>query len=319
MRMQKPITIDDVISILEEMDMLEVGAEGGPPTNWGGGPTNWSEPTSEYPVAQKRLGEPRLPNRDEDLEFLPGDEWREVLDDLESGAGGEEHTPGDGIIDVLAWYQPIHYHGYGWGIYIYESAIVDIAKSIISYLPSSRRCQFDAQVGALRSAFQTLFLHEVFHHKVESFAIMLEVIGRKSHYVPYHELVYQPLFGTDDLIEEGLACAEQKKRLLEQTYKKHVPDDVLDAAQRMLGDWIPRLLPGYRTGSDFLEEWEYERAIDRLSAQIQETSTVPTRNPNELKLARRAYHGLLGKQHEGCMKNTRMVVPVGSTPRIPWF
>ncbi len=314
MRMQKPITIDDVISILEAMDMLEVGAEGGPPTNWGGGPTNWSESASEYPVDWKKVAEPRLPNPDEDLEFLPGDEWREVLDDLESEQVREKHTPEEPIIDVLAWYQPIHYYGREWGIYIYESAIFDTAKSIISYLPSSRRYQFDAQLGAFRSAFQTLFLHEVFHHKVESFATMLEVIGRKSHYVPYHELVYQPLFGTDGLIEEGLACAEQKKRLLEQTYKKHVPDDVRDAAQRMLGDWIPRLSPGYRTGSDFLEEWEYERAIDRLSAQIQETSTAPTRNPNELKLARRAYRGLFG-----CRNTTQVVIPVGLAPRIPWL
>ena len=300
-----PIDIDDVISILDEMDMLRVGAEG----VW---PTNRSESVSEYPVDWGKVLDPRLLNPDEDL--LPGDEWQEVLDDLESGAGGEEHTPGDGIIDVLAWYQPIHYHGYGWGIYIYESAIVDIAKSIISYLPHYRRYQLDAQVGALWSALRTLFLHEVFHHKVESFAIMLEVIGRKSHYVPYTELVYQPLRGTDDLIEEGLACAQMKTRLVEKTYRKDVPDDVWDATQRMLEDWIRRGPPGYRTGIDFLENWAFERAQDHLSTQIQEASTFPTRNPNELKLARRAYRGLFS-----CRNTTRLVVPVGSAPKIPWF
>jgi hypothetical protein len=315
------ISINDVISILDEMDMLRVRAEG----VW---PTNWSESVSEYPVDWKKVLEPRLPNPDEDL--LPGDEWREVLDDewrevlddewrevlddLESGAGGEEHTPEEQIIDVLAWYQPIHYHGREWGIYIYESAIVDTAKSIISYLPYYRRYQPDAQVGALRSAFRTLFLHEVFHHKVESFAIMLEVIGRKDHYVPYTESVYRPLRGTDDLIEEGLACAEMKTRLREPTYSRDVPDDVRDAAQRMLEDWIPRLPPGYRTGCDFLEKWAFERARDHLSAQIQEASTAPARNPNELKLAGRAYQRLLD-----CKKATRLVVPVGLTPRIPWF
>ena len=85
-----PIDIDDVISILDEMDMLRVGAEG----VW---PTNRSESVSEYPVDWGKVLDPRLLNPDEDL--LPGDEWQEVLDDLESGAGGEEHTPGDGIID----------------------------------------------------------------------------------------------------------------------------------------------------------------------------------------------------------------------------
>jgi len=308
-----PISINDVISILDEMDMLRVGAEGGPPTNWGGGPTNWSESASEYPVDWKKVAEPRLPNPDEDLEFLPGDEWREVLDDLESEQVREKHTPEEPIIDVLAWYQPIHYYGREWGIYIYESAIVDTAKSIISYLPYYRRYQSDAKVGALRSALQTLFLHEVFHHKVEGFAIMLEVIGRKSHYAPYKESVYQPLLGTDDVIEEGLACAEMKTRLREAT-RKDVPDDVRDAAQRMLEDWIPRLPPGYRTGCDFLGERAFERARDHLSAQIQEASTTPARNPNELKLAGWAYRRLLN-----CKKATQLVVPVGLTPRIPWF
>jgi hypothetical protein len=142
---------------------------------------------------------------------------------------------------------------------------------------------------------------------------MLEVIGRKSHYAPYKESVYQPLLGTDDVIEEGLACAEMKTRLREAT-RKDVPDDVRDAAQRMLEDWIPRLPPGYRTGCDFLGERAFERARDHLSAQIQEASTTPARNPNELKLAGWAYRRLLN-----CKKATQLVVPVGLTPRIPWF
>ena len=54
MRMQKPITIDDVISILEAMDMLEVGAEGGPPTNWGvGRPTGLSPPRNTPSIGKK--------------------------------------------------------------------------------------------------------------------------------------------------------------------------------------------------------------------------------------------------------------------------
>jgi hypothetical protein len=304
-----PVDIDDVISILDELDMLRVGTEG----VW---PTNRSESVSEFRVDFKKARKSLLSNPAYDADWLSSDEWWEVFSDLESAAGYgyEPHIPQEQIIDVLAWYQPIHYHGRGWGIYIYESAIVDIAKSIISYLPRDRRYQSDAKAGALWSAFSTLFLHEVFHHKVESFAIMLEVIGRKSHYVPYMESVYRPLRDTDDLIEEGLACAQMKTRLDEPTYRRDVPDDVWDAAQRMLEDWIPRLPPGYRTGIDFLDDWRFERAQDHLSTQIQEASPVPTRNPNELKLARRAYRGLFS-----CRNTTQVVIPVGLAPRIPWL
>ena len=36
------------------------------------------------------------------------------------------------MLDVLAWYAPIHTHRKNWGIYIRESAVLDLAGRIVA-------------------------------------------------------------------------------------------------------------------------------------------------------------------------------------------
>ncbi len=99
-------------------------------------------------------------------------ELSDEIDDIISQArarGIERPTevPEQAIDHICAWYCPIHFFGYGWGIYIRESCILDSAKWVARFVdwgrvtsgPSSIRRQL------LRSGFYTFFLHEQFHHK----------------------------------------------------------------------------------------------------------------------------------------------------------
>ena len=66
----------------------------------------------------------------------------------------------------------------------------------------------------MRSAFWSLYLHEIYHHKVESFGIRLQVVQGRGSYVRYKDInVYVPLKGDDQQLEEALANAYCYHRL----------------------------------------------------------------------------------------------------------
>jgi len=112
-----------------------------------------------------------------------------------------------------AWYFPLHFYGHSWGIYIREECLMtlaaDIAGDVDWSLVSGYRGRMDAIVKQLlRGAFYTLFLHEQFHHKVESLGLRLLIAAGSDRYRPYKANVYRPAWGTSDCLEESLANAE---------------------------------------------------------------------------------------------------------------
>jgi hypothetical protein len=63
-----------------------------------------------------------------------------------------------------------------------------------------------------------LYLHEAFHHKVESLAIRYEIVERKRRYLPYHARVVIPLLrqGSPQVLDEALACRTSCSRKLDR-------------------------------------------------------------------------------------------------------
>jgi hypothetical protein len=74
-----------------------------------------------------------------------------------------------------AWYCPMHFFGHGWGIYIREACILSHAIDIAAMVhwPSVHAPRPEIARHLLRSAFYVFFLHEQFHHKVESLGLRL--------------------------------------------------------------------------------------------------------------------------------------------------
>jgi hypothetical protein len=203
-----PVTSAEVVNTLDRLDLLELAGE----SPWGeegdadeAFPIDWA--AVERPFDEEGMNSDSPMGADRDA-------WRTVEASLRSRVrpGGGPPPPVDP--DALAWYQPIHYFGHAWGIYVRESATLDLAAYFLESMHPDRRWDRDVVFGSVRLGLAILYLHEAFHHRVESFAIHLEIVEEAKRYVPYHDFVYKPLARgrSDDLLEESLATAESFRR-----------------------------------------------------------------------------------------------------------
>ena len=95
----------------------------------------------------------------------------------------------------------------------------------------------------LRSAFYVFFLHEQFHHKVESLGFRLLISTGSDRYRPYKAKVYRASYLTPDCLEETLANAESYRRLGEPRYTQRVDKPIRDGLRDFLRHRSPRSHP----------------------------------------------------------------------------
>jgi len=289
-----------VLETLVRLDMMDLGHPG----PWPGEPEGFDVLDIDWTGVQRGGDVDRV------SESL-NSSWFDVADELERRQTGGFALPPEDVLDGLAWYLPMHYFGPAWGIYIRESAVLEVAAAIHQRLSPARRGVLDAVMGSTQAALTVLYLHEAFHHKVESFAIRLEVIERKRRYRPYMD---QVVIERGILLEEGLACAEMIRRLGEQTYRRGMPEDVFVAAIEFLHDWIPTLPPGYHDGVDLAERRKYDEGRERLSNWVQEPIASPMRDQSDWALVPHTYRGLFNWK-----SIAQVLVPIGDRPIVPWF
>lgn len=236
-----------------------------------------------------RLFPRRVADRDGDFELFGDQEWdpgQEVLSDLDGVLGaGEDGVAGPPGWDRCAWYQPIHFFGLDWGIFIYEHCIEEAARDIACFLPPWATPSGQLRKSLLRSAFSTLFLHEQYHHKTESLGIRLHVSGRVGRYVPYFRSVYLPSRGSDDQLEEGLANADSYHRLTDKPYSTWTPKGVRRPVRDYLHTAFRLAPPGYRLAEDLIPPHEFDYAECELQTQVNEGTLSPTQDPADWALA----------------------------------
>lgn len=194
--------------------------------------------------------------------------------------------------DVCAWYQPIHFHGLDWGIFLKQDCLLRLALEIsgfVAYRPRTFAERFHLAKALIRAAFATLFLHEQYHHKTESYAIRLHVVERTPKYGPYFRAVYDPLraSASDDLHEEALANADSYIRLATSPYERWLGAAVVEATRAYLADRFPFDPPGYRRAIDFLNPEDFDRREFLFKSQVQEAAVVPYRSPADWLMAPR--------------------------------
>lgn len=236
--------------------------------------------------------------------------WGSLGDRIFGKSQQLERLPPPGAVEALAWYLPFHYYGPDWGIYIKEDEVLNFAAYIKMRLgggpPDPRETQ-----QLCRVALSILYLHEAFHHKVESFATRLEISRLSAVYLPYDEQVFRPLLGTDQVLEEALACFEMHSRLRnEKSFHGNVHPDIKKAALNFLTDWIPNLPPGYRRGLNR----NLPQELGVLMSQVAHGQAPPTQNPDDWNIASHMIRGLFNKNLVA-----HVVVPVGTAPIIPWL
>ena len=317
-----------VLDYLNETDALELGA-----SPWG---TYEDDETVSSFDFDRFFGGRR--DKEERLELPPEfeDEISSALNE-EFGPIGEEGSfpdrtgnPGDGVSwDTCAWYQPLHFFGSDWGIFIREECLLRVAISIARHtdlhtfkseraaavanqllgkpFPSSWGYT-DAEIF-LRAALACLYLHEHYHHRVECLGIRLQVVTQKSLYAPYFKSVYKAAMGTDDLLEEALANACMYLRMSELTYKKLLPDSVREGLKRKLRASFPYDPPGYRMASNYLDQARFNVGENFLQGYLRETSQTPVQPSWHWENAPRLTQSFLNIK-----SNIYTVVPVGKRP-----
>jgi predicted RNA binding protein YcfA (HicA-like mRNA interferase family) len=304
-----PLTTEQLTNTLDSMDLLDLGAPG----PWDGDLDGHDVADIEWD--QILESETRIDRRSE-INQSDGqvETWERVAAEISRRSVGSRTPPPPTSVDALAWYAPIHRFGLNWGVYIYEESVFMIAGQIATYLKPGR--VVDARIARqlMRMSLSVLYLHEAFHHKVESFAIRAEVARRQKIYVPYNENVYLQLINTDELMEEALACTEMYTRLREPTFRKGVSAEVFHATRSMLEDWIPTLPPGYRMGLGVLQVSTFEETRDGLLGQINDGSIDGAQRWEEWKLASHMTRALFSWK-----EIAYVLIPKGQTSLVPWF
>jgi len=255
-----------------------------------------------------------------------GDESWEISDNLAGeimeSAGGNPHNelrwPPDvanhPIWDFCAWYQPIHFFGHGWGIFVREDCVINQAKIIASFIPKSEiyglsSHQFSKMM--LKASFACFFLHEHFHHKTESFGIRMHVASGIPKYLDYKKNVYRKTLLTDDCLEEAMANADIFQRIVDdpysQSFKKLMP---------YIKDYLSHSFqfdpPGYRKASEYLSKANFDLGLQNLQGQINEASLTPTKPTWEWGIATHLTRSLFSIQ-----SNIYSVVKAGSRSILP--
>ena len=212
--------------------------------------------------------------------------------------------------DTCAWYQPVHFFGYDWGIYIKEDCVTRLAVNVARFLdPGSFPAQMVSQwvKPLLRGAIYCLFLHEQYHHKVECLGFRLHVVRQQSSYLPYKDAVYVPTFGTDDNLEEALANAHSWRRLGDEPYRRWLRAPVVGAAPVVGGSlesvvdafrdylqWsFPGDPPGYRRAVAYLNKPSFDSGENRLQGQVKEAVLGPTQSADDWESAPRLLQSFL--------------------------
>lgn len=235
--------------------------------------------------------------------------WHAVGGEIEAAARRNRHHPPPDNVDALAYYLPYHYFGLDWGIYVPETSIFTIAGYIWSSSGHPHLSEKLAQ-ALCRSALNILYLHEAFHHKVESFATRLEIARLQAVYRPYKEHIYPPLRNTDADLEEAIATAEMLTRLSERAYSTGIPEAVRQNTQAFVETWIPNLAPGYRTALSHRDP----QSIWELQAKLASTGRPMPQPAADWGVADRMMQGLYNKDSV-CF----VLVKSHATPTIPWF
>lgn len=200
----------------------------------------------------------------------PLDIYAEIPDELrdrvsrrlaESLRGHNDRRPSSVSTDRIAWYFSFRHLGYPWGIFYDEAAIYDHVVRL--YL------EFEDKHADIVDLFQKVIyaitIHELFHYRVDVFALNLEMATDRPVYLPYKANVYRPSFATPGCLEEALANASTIVRSL-------------GSIKEVLYAWYKRCRDGYCQFDWYDHPDTFESGLVKLMNQICEGRVTPTRD-----------------------------------------
>jgi predicted RNA binding protein YcfA (HicA-like mRNA interferase family) len=189
----------------------------------------------------------------------------------------------------------------------------DLAPRFESFI--GRRTLAGHVAVLVRAAFAFVFLHEHYHHKIESLAIRLHVIERRPVYPEYMKLSSRVLAGTDGDTEEALAGADAYLRLASAPYSGWFKKDEREVIRAWMLALFENSPPGYRRAGDIVASPPvvFRDTEDQLIARAQEATLHPERPfPSDFSNATHLTRSLFNVK-----QSLWSIVPVGQEPILP--
>ena len=196
-----------------------------------------------------------------------------------------------------AWYNPIHFYprstgSNAWGIFIRQECVFRTANEIARFVPRYNQGLYshgEWRSRLRKAALFSYYLHEHYHHRVESLGIRLMVIRRVPSYRDYDLNIYQVLqrnaglpshhwhngWDPDEQIEEALANANSYQRIGDRTYGPILSKPVVQATRECLTWQFRNSPPGYRKAYLYLGRDDFRAGENILKERVMTASLVP--------------------------------------------
>ena len=213
---------------------------------------------------------------------------------------------------ICAWYCPIHYFGKDWGIYIKQSCVLDMALDLATYIDTRALTLSTTELclKLYKASFFILYLHEHFHHKVESFGFRLLISSGKDKYRKYKNNVYRHTYGTNKCLEESMANADSYKRLSEPKYSNSLGPEIRRGLRKYLKEELFIMQPpGYKEAVHYLKEKDHREGLFKLQSQILEGVVKPKMSSSNWLIANNMIRSL-----KNIDAKIYTIVPAGTKP-----
>jgi predicted RNA binding protein YcfA (HicA-like mRNA interferase family) len=177
--------------------------------------------------------------------------------------------------------------------------------------------QWAAEWRGVPSRMSVLYLHEAFHHKIESLAIRFEMVRADSPLRSLFEGRPHPAHqaGIRRRARRGSRmCGNVSPVQKRELYRRGVPKLVRDATVAMLPEWFRTLPPSYREAGRYLSDRTFDQGRRTLMSQVQEAAVSPKRAHDEWNLAPHLCRVLFD-----CQRIVHVLVPKGQQPILPWI
>lgn len=196
---------------------------------------------------------------------------------LEKSLWPKERMPIDLQKHFLAWYQPMHFYGENWGIYVLHTGLNEIMQNLASYcsqIEMNTNPKFKSEIRF--AAWQLLFLHEEFHHKLEMFALRSARLSGKHSYRLYNQNVY---LATKNLspssCQEEAICDAYVFRNIGNKLSKKVSKEIRSASTLAWHDYMIRATGPYAGSLKLVNKNSFENAVNKLFDQIITGTILP--------------------------------------------
>jgi hypothetical protein len=179
---------------------------------------------------------------------------------------------------ILAWYQPIHFYQENWGVYILASGLEAVMKSLKSYcfrfeVQSNPRFMSEIKYAA----WQILFLHEEFHHKVEMLSVRLAASSGSHKYRNYSHNVYSATKSSAPLsCREEAICDAYVYRNLRSKLQKKVCVEIVRASQFAMNDYMTSATGQYAGSLNLISDRSFGSTVNVLIDQINSGTISPS-------------------------------------------